>query len=526
MTNYLSWFARWQSDNQAVQPGGQVLIRHKGEILFQENFGYADIEHQIPITDETVFHVASVSKQFTVMATLLLIEEQNLSLDDPIQKYLPDLVKITHPITLRQLCQNVSGLRDQWELFMLAGDRIDDTLTQADALSVISRQQTLNFPPQSHYMYSNSNFTLLATLIERLSGRSLNDYLSRKIFEPLGMTKSQVKADYWQVIPNRALSYYDNFQGEFLNYVLNYGTYGATSLHTNALDLLKWLDNFRDMKVGSQSIIETMLQVPQLIDPSNHTSYAGGLFIGELEGHRYFEHSGVDAGYRAQVVSFIDDQLDIIILANTQSLPIGQIAFNLARQILGLEVKDLRAELEKETPSRIQKPIIYPVYYYQTSDASPVLIRLQDDGDQLKIHFEYDQIPLEQTHPGLYRIPYANQFLDFRSDPAQLISAKSREHIKSLEKVTVKDLLNDDLLGDYYSPELETVYSIVQVSNTIEIRHRRNGQEPLYKVDDQSWAFGQMETYLLEWQGSDFTLSAGRSRQIKFIKCQLPQLKA
>lgn len=526
MTNYLSWFARWQSDNQSVQPGGQVLIRHKGEILFQKNFGYADIEHQIPITDETVFHVASVSKQFTVMATLLLIEEQGLSLDDPIQKYLPDLVKITHPITLRQLCNNVSGLRDQWELFMLAGDRIDDTLTQADALSVISRQQTLNFPPQSQYMYSNSNFTLLATLIERLSGQSFNDYLSRKIFQPLGMSYTQVKEDYWQVIPNRALSYYDNFQGDYLNYVLNYGTYGATSLHTNAQDLLKWLDNFRDMKVGSQSIIETMLQVPELTDPTHQTSYGGGLFIGELEGHPYFEHSGVDAGYRAQIVSFMEDDLDIVILANTQSLPIGQIAFNLAKQILGLEVKDLRAELVKENHSPDQASIIHPVYYYQTGDASPVLIRLQEEGDQLKIHFEYDQIPLEPIQPGLYHIPYANQYLDFRSAPAQLISTKSREIIEALEKVKVKDLPNEELLGDYYSPELETIYSIVQVGNLVEIRHRRNGQEALYKLDDQTWAFGQMETYRLEWQDQDFTLSASRSRQIKFIKCQLPQLKA
>lgn len=522
MKQFSQWFAKWQSKSSTQPtPGGQVLIKHKGQVLFQENFGYADLEHQILINDDTPFHVASVSKQFTVMAVLLLAEEGLLKLDDPIQNYFPETLKIEERISIRQLCNNVSGLRDQWELFMLAGDRIDDTLTQADALEVIAQQKGLNFPPQSHYMYSNSNFTLLATLVEKLTGQSFNDFLTENIFQPLGMTHSRIKENYYDLIPNRSLSYYDTFQGEFLHHVLNYGTYGATSLHTTAHDLAKWLDNFRTLKIGSADLIKTMLTVPTLTDLQEETSYAGGLFVGQLEGHSYFEHSGVDAGYRAQILSFIEEELDIIILANVSNLAIGQIAFNIARQILDLPITDHQEMYLKEKNTGNISLDFTGVYYYQTKDGSPNLIRIKEAQNQFTIQGEYTDIPLEKIDSSLYRIPYSNQLIDFST--LTLIGAKSQDSLQVLQTCQTTDLPQGQSLGDYYSPELETIYSLVEVAGHIEIRHRRNGQEPLYKISDTRWAFGQLEGYQIEWENQGFKLSASRSRNIQFIKCELPK---
>ena len=136
-------YERWTN---GLCPGGQVLIREKGEIVYDRCFGSSDIENRIPITDQTVFHVASVSKQFTVMAVLLLQEDGKLSLEDDIRAYIPDLVAFPQPMRIRALVNNISGLRDMMELLDLRGVRNVDTITQQDIRTILAHQRGLNYP--------------------------------------------------------------------------------------------------------------------------------------------------------------------------------------------------------------------------------------------------------------------------------------------------------------------------------------------------------------------------------------------
>ena len=158
-------FARWNSLNT---PGAAVAVIKDGIVVYRKGFGCAQLEYGIPITPSTVFHVASVSKQFTAMAITMLEAAGKLSADDDIRKYLPEMADFGTKITIRHLLNHTSGLRDQWDLAALSGKRFDDVLTQRFLLDRIRRQKELNFPPGDRYLYSNSGFTLLSEIVSRV----------------------------------------------------------------------------------------------------------------------------------------------------------------------------------------------------------------------------------------------------------------------------------------------------------------------------------------------------------------------
>ena len=162
-----SVFCRWDHPDT---PGGQVLVKHHGKVIYDRCFGLANLEHHIPITPTTRFHVASVSKQITVLSLLLLAEQGKVDLDADVRTYLPDLVHWKETVTVRNLMNNTSGIRDQWELFCLRGIHYTDTITMRDFEQTLRPQQTLNFQPGSRFLYSNSNFTMIAQIVHRISG--------------------------------------------------------------------------------------------------------------------------------------------------------------------------------------------------------------------------------------------------------------------------------------------------------------------------------------------------------------------
>ena len=236
-----SVFCRWDHPDT---PGGQVLVKHHGKVIYDRCFGLANLEHHIPITPTTRFHVASVSKQITVLSLLLLAEQGKVDLDADVRTYLPDLVHWKETVTVRNLMNNTSGIRDQWELFCLRGIHYTDTITMRDFEQTLRPQQTLNFQPGSRFLYSNSNFTMIAQIVHRISGMDLPDFAQQHIFTPLGMTHTSIRRGYWQMIPELALSYSDDGSGRFVPSALNFALWGATSMNTNVSDLMLLLEHY------------------------------------------------------------------------------------------------------------------------------------------------------------------------------------------------------------------------------------------------------------------------------------------
>jgi CubicO group peptidase (beta-lactamase class C family) len=328
------WFGTW---DKPTSPGCALAVMKDGRIVYKRGYGMADLDHDVKITTTTVFHVASMSKQFTAAAVLMLAQEGKLSLDDPAKNFVPELPDFGAPITLRHLLHHTSGLRDQWELLSLAGWRYSqDLITDADVLAVVSRQRTLNFPPGSEFLYSNTGFTLLAQVVKHVSGETLRDFAATRLFEPLGMVRTHFRDDHAEIVKDIAYGY--EWIGDRLEMsVPNFDTVGATSLLTTVEDLALWDENFYTAKVGGESIIK-QLQEKGYLDDGTQINYAAGLNISTYRGLNIVEHAGRDAGYRVTMMRFPDQHFSVAILCNFASIDPERLARRIAEVYLAADL--------------------------------------------------------------------------------------------------------------------------------------------------------------------------------------------
>src|SRR5262249_42453289 len=227
--------------------------------------------------------------------------------DDPVREYVPEVPDFAVPITIRHLVHHTSGLRDQWELLSLAGWRYSlDLITNADVLALVSRQKDLNFAPGSRFMYSNTGYTLMGEIVQRVSGQSFRECTRARIFEPLGMRDTHFRDDHAEIVKRAAYGYVPRGSAFRLS-ITNFDTVGATSLLTTVRDLARWDQNFYTGQVGGSAFLEQMLQRGTLSN-GELLSYAFGLMITPYRGLPTVNHAGADAGYRAELIRFPDQR--------------------------------------------------------------------------------------------------------------------------------------------------------------------------------------------------------------------------
>jgi len=330
--------ALFQKMDTTISPGCALSVIRDHKIIYERGYGMADLDHNVPITPASVFHVASMSKQFTAASILLLAQQGKLSLDDPVRKYIPELPDFGTPVTIRELLHHTSGLRDQWELLGLSGWRYSqDLITDADVLYVVSHQRELNFPPNTRYLYSNTGYTLLAQIVARVSGQSLRSFTTANIFAPLGMKSTHFRDDFDEVVKNMAYGYTpagDTFRLS----VTNFDTVGATSLLTTAEDLALWDENFYNPRVGGPALIEQLQERGKLND-GEQIDYAAGLVLGKYRGLNTVDHGGADAGYRSDMIRFPDQHFSVACLCSLSSANPSDLARKVAEIYLANEMQ-------------------------------------------------------------------------------------------------------------------------------------------------------------------------------------------
>ena len=305
-------FARYKPGG----PGTQLAISRNGQLIFSKAWGMADLEHNTPLTTQSITEAGSVSKQFTAAAILLLEQQGKLSLDDDVRKYVPELPDYGHKITLRQMMQHKSGLKDWGAIAGIAGwPRTTKTYNNDDALYIIANQKTLNYKPGDEYLYSNSNYNLFAVIVQRVSGMSLADFTRKNIFEPAGMKNTQWRDNYKRIVPNRAMAYSKSGPAYQTNMPNEY-VYGNGGLLTTAEDLLIWCNYYLNGKFGTPSLLPKQIATSAFNNGVMHP-YAAGLFTGEYRGWKYVSHDGATAGYRANLEAYPELGLAIAWLSNT-----------------------------------------------------------------------------------------------------------------------------------------------------------------------------------------------------------------
>jgi CubicO group peptidase (beta-lactamase class C family) len=323
-------------------PGCALGVYRDGKVIYSKGYGLASVELDAPITPETVFDIGSTSKQFTAASILLLEQQGKLSLNDEVRKYIPELPDYAknggHKITILNLLNHTSGLRDYLALLELEGLNGDSVTTDDDALSILVRQKQLNFSPGNEWRYSNTGFFLLSVIVKRVSGMTLREFASKNVFQPMGMTHTHFRDDHTMLIPHRALAY---DRGEKSGYKLNVSYFeqlGDGAVHTSVQDLAKWDENFYSGQIGGKSFLAE-LQERGKLNSGKVLDYAKALFIGDYRGLHTVRHGGAWGGYRAELLRFPDQHFSVACLCNLSDTMPGRRADRVADVYLGTLMK-------------------------------------------------------------------------------------------------------------------------------------------------------------------------------------------
>jgi D-aminopeptidase len=314
--------APWrQSDGPGVTLG--VVVGR--DLVVHESAGMASIELGVPIGPQTTFRIASVSKQFTCTAILLLEAEGRLSIDDDVRRYLPALPDLGHRITLAHLMHNTSGIRDMLEIMRLGGLDLGQPCEPQDLLDGVCRQRGLNFVPGSRYLYSNSNFMLLGRIVEQVSEQTFRDFLDRRIFTPLGLNATCHVERTTEVVPNLATGYFPARRG-WTRAQHDFPLYGEGGLVSSVADLALWHAHFTSPRLSGPSLANAL----ETMTPFNNgrpNTYARGLRIKLHRGVRTIGHDGLWPGYKTSFVRIPDHDAAVICISNDATSDTHDLAF-------------------------------------------------------------------------------------------------------------------------------------------------------------------------------------------------------
>lgn len=511
-------------------PGCALSVIKHGEVIYKRGYGMANLEHNIPITPSSVFHIASVSKQFTVFSVALLVEEGKVSWDDDIYQYFPDMPDYGHTITLRHLAHNISGIRDQWELLMMAGWRWEaDLVTQRDAMRMITRQQSLNFTPGDQYLYSNSNFTLLAEVVHKVTGQTLRRFAEERIFKPLNMKHTHFHDDHEMIVKNRADGYIklDDQRGYKISNP-DFAIVGATSLFTTVEDMAKWDRNFYTQQVGDKIAVPE-IGVRGVLNDGAETDYARAMIHGTHQGLPTLGHSGADAGYRTQFIRYPEQEFSFAVFCNSPTTSPVELAEQVAE--VYLEDQMSPAQPENNEPRSVamsdaQLKAFEGVYKPVYSD-HPAIVTFKDGTLEMDLtYFTLELVPLGGNQfSGVS--PYGTAQIEFVSAESnndmtlQMVFKMAHTVAPRLAKTRAPNKDNKEYVGHFYSKELDTDYTIsVTDGGKLTLSFANYENLELKALYDGGFTFtDSFPHFLMFTRGSDntvdgFTLSGWRAWKV------------
>ncbi|WP_299365893.1 serine hydrolase [Winogradskyella sp.] len=513
------------------EAGMSIGIVINSKLVIQRQIGLANLEHQIPITKETSFHIASVSKQFTAFAILLLEDEGKLSQDDDIRRYIPEMHEFEHKITIKNLLNHTSGIKDQWNLLRLSGWRLNDFIDNDHVLNILYNQTSLNFEPNEDFMYSNSGYTLLAEIVTRVSGMRFAEYMEKNIFKPLKMNNTQFVDKEGQIIKKKANSYLKNGQN-YVEDVFNNSSYGATNLSTTIEDLAKWVVNFDKKEVGNSILFDKMNSQRKLSN-GNTYGYANGQFINQYKGINRIQHSGQDASYQAYIGRFPDLDVSIIFFNNNSEINGGKVVGQLTEICLSEYLKNrqynptLKIKQSKKAPiSKSTKTLkTFEGYYWNEQDRYSRQLKVQNDTLQY-IRNSNDRTALIPVDKNEFEMEI-DEYLSIVFKSNQIVLTLNDGYQITLDKYIPAKYDSNSLrqfVGKYRSPELNSYYTFSVQNNQLVANHTRLGNFNLKAIKNDYFIGNKGSIKKVVFLRNELgnivgvNISSSRAKNVKFDK--------
>lgn len=503
------------------RPGATIGIIDNGKLVFMKGYGMANLAGKKQNGSGITYKVASVSKQFTAATIALLIQRQQLSLEDDIRKYLPEIPDYGKRITIGHLLYHTSGIRDYMVLMWLCGKSFEDPFTNKDAIDIIARQSSLHFTTGNRCVYSNSNYILLAAILEKLTGSPLYTYARKNLFAPLKMNGSGF--DDAQPIPHLqlALSYQQTDSG-YIAFKNSNHAIGDGGMFTTLPDLVKWDQTFYD----STAISAPLLRRGQL-DNGNILSYGMGIMTGVYRGLPVQMHPGAFLGYRAEILRFPGKRITIICLGNTEDMN---------PELITKSIADVYIFQQKNIPTAHT-----PKYNAPPSDVSltgkyevapQVFIDIKQENNQLtgQVSGQPKQI-LYKEDAQVYNIGTTGDKVMFQKDssghPSQLTVIQKTGNTIAPKLVTVTQEQLTDYAGSYYCDEQKATYTFYMHEGILWFKVGTNppvAATIFKKYDRIYFSYRELERATIEFnrnatgQIAGFTLGAGRVSGLQFVK--------
>jgi CubicO group peptidase (beta-lactamase class C family) len=526
-------FAEWSKPGA---PGAAVGVIKDGKLIYSKGYGLANLEYDIPNDADSVFRIASTSKQFTAACIVLLAERGELNLTDTLDKFLPDFPDYAKDITIRHLLNHTSGIRDYLTLADLKGLGVEDYYQDKDVISWLVNQTELSFPPGEEYLYSNSGYWLLGKIVEQVAGMNMAEFAEQEIFKPLNMAHTHFHNNHKKIVRKRASGYTPTNGDSYEISMTSLDMIGDGGIFTTINDIKKWDDAFYQSSVLSPEFWQEM-STQGVLNNGEQISYASGLIIDDYKGLKTVSHGGAFVGFRAELLRFPEQKFTVAIFANRGDTNPSVMAYRVADVFLNKLYSAEKIEDNAVRDDIVINPTLEAIKL--TNDQLLGMYELKA-GFQLKVTMhneklhaiqswnsnEYDlnpsEKPINQFQIGEDK-SLTFDFSNLNDKQAQIMTVFQDGVISTWKRVKAFDLTGinlNDFVGNFYSKELDVVHGIRINDDKLTVQ--------LGKMDPLTLDFSTANRVYYQGNYIDFErkngmitgfkMTAGRVKNLSFFK--------
>ena len=468
-------------------PGASIIVAKNSEVIFSGGYGKANIELDVDNTENHVFEIGSITKQFTAVSILMLMEEGKLNLDDEITKFIEDYPTHGHTITVHHLLTHTSGIKSYTSMpsfFDLAREDMSPT-----ELIDVFKNEPMDFAPGEQWLYNNSAYVILGHIIEVVSGQSYEEFINKRIFTPLKMTNSYY-GSHSKIIKNRAYGYQQN--GDIVNaaYLSLTLPYSAGSIMSTVGDLFKWQHGIK----SNELISEESLSIAISDHPLNNgkkTDYGYGWGVNEINGSSTYEHSGGIFGYNSNEIYLPEEDVYVAVLANSDFISTGEISTRIAAYTIGKPYPEYSSKIELTEQYMEQ---LVGVYEFEDGVLRTITL---EDGQLMSQRKGGQKIPIHAIDDTTFIFENSLSVISLKPGPGdQIVAHFKNRNSKSKGKRTTREIevkeeieVSEEILNQYVGEyELQPGFIIAVTVEDGKLMTQATGQA-VFQV------FAESETY-------------------------------
>lgn len=470
-------FSQWDTPDK---PGIAVGVLNDGKIVYTKGYGLANLEHKIPIDSETKFHIGDLAKEFTVYSLLLLEQRGQLSLQDDIRKYIPELLPFPHPISIKQLIHHTGGLNNDEVSKALAGWKEEDVFTKGQAYAMIQNQSESVPKSGSVQRFSDAGFMILEDLVSQIGKMPFSDFVTKEIFEPLEMSNSIFDTD-GAVIPKKAMGYFAQNDG-FANSTMNRRHTILSDVYTTVGDMCLWAKELENPKIGTEEMVRKFDGL-SIVNGSevaevNTALYAGAHRYWNFRGAKKLYHVEVAGGYASKLIRYPDYDLAVVIMGND-----GAYNGYAGTGASALYIEDF-LDSEPEEPAKIafkklskKQLSLFEGDYWDVGNHSTRKIHIANDTLRYFRGPGNESALVPLTKNSFKMITFGEVVVDFDSKAVpktmDVTVGDDTFHLIAFDAHASWTKNLGEFNGNYYSATLDTSYSLILDKGKLVLGHPR-----------------------------------------------------